>query len=74
MIRNEGDYQRALQSLGMERNRSSEARMALQRQGLSTADVDRLMAPRDAHEEQLVKEMKAYVTLQRGSFGMTPGA
>ena len=52
----------------------AEAQFALQRQGLSAADVNRLMAPRDAHEEQLVQEMRAYVTLQRGSFGMTPGA
>lgn len=68
MIRNETEYQEAVNRLGAERSRLAEARSRLVASGLSEEETKRVVDPMESFHLQLQEEVESYERLKRGEF------
>ncbi|HET6249698.1 MAG TPA: helix-turn-helix transcriptional regulator [Tepidisphaeraceae bacterium] len=68
MIRNEAEYQQALDHIQAERQRFAEHAKAWARQGYTRKQITKLMEPLESFHEQLVEEVGGYERLKRGEF------
>lgn len=68
MIRNESEYQEAVQRLQDERQRLDDHRSRLQSTGLAADEVERVMDPMESFYLQLREEVESYERLKRGEF------
>jgi ribosome-binding protein aMBF1 (putative translation factor) len=66
MIRNEAEYQEAVQRLEAERKRLRERRARLKQTGFTAAQLKRALDPLKSFHLQLVEEVKSYERLKRG--------
>lgn len=69
MIRNEAEYQEAVQRLEAERKRLSEHRAHLKRLGLAATQLKRALDPLKSFHLQLAEEVRSYERLKRGDIG-----
>ena|SRR5688572_7268815 len=68
MIRNESEYQEAVERLKAESIRLKEQQAKLQEMGLARDEIKRAMAPVRSFHEQLKEEVASYERLLRGEF------
>ena len=68
MIRNESEYQQAVERLKAEAIRLKEQQAKLQEMGLARDEIKRAMDPIRSFHEQLKEEVASYERLQRGEF------
>jgi DNA-binding XRE family transcriptional regulator len=68
MIRNESEYQDAVQRLKAEAARLKEQQAKLQQMGLTRDEIKRAMGPVRSFHEQLKEEVASYERLLRGEF------
>ena len=66
MIRNEIDYQEAVDRLGQERQRLDEQKKRLKETGLSPEEIKRALDPMRSFHLQLQEEVDSYERLKRG--------
>ncbi len=69
MIRNEPEYQEAVDRLREERTRLAEHRQRLEEMGLSAGEVKRALDPLRSFHLQLEEEVESYERLKRGDLG-----
>jgi DNA-binding XRE family transcriptional regulator len=68
MIRNEAEYQEAVQRLAAEQQRLADHRVRLRDMGLSEEEVKRVTDPMESFHLQFVEEVESYERLKRGEF------
>lgn len=68
MIRNETEYQEAVQRIADEQKRLKEQRAKLNELDLSQEEIKRVLDPMKSFHEQLKEEVTSYERLQRGEF------
>jgi ribosome-binding protein aMBF1 (putative translation factor) len=68
MIRNESEYQQAIDRVDTERTRLQEHAEAWEREGYSPEEIERLRAPLESFHLQLQEEVESYERLKRGQF------
>lgn len=68
MIRNETEYQEAIQRIADEAARLKEQRTKLNELDLSKEEIKRVLDPMRSFHEQLKEEVASYERLQRGEF------
>lgn len=68
MIRNEAEYQEAVQRIAEEQKRLKEQRAKLNELDLSQEEIKRVLDPMKSFHEQLKEEVTSYERLQRGEF------
>lgn len=68
MIRNEAEYQEAVQRIAEEQKRLKEQRAKLNELDLSQEEIKRVLDPMKSFHEQLKEEVASYERLQRGEF------
>lgn len=68
MIRNEAEYQEAVQRIADEQKRLKEQRAKLNELDLSQEEIKRVLDPMKSFHEQLKEEVASYERLQRGEF------
>ena len=68
MIRNETEYQEAIQRIADEAARLKEQRAKLNELDLSKEEIKRVLDPMRSFHEQLKEEVASYERLQRGEF------
>jgi DNA-directed RNA polymerase specialized sigma subunit len=68
MIRNESEYQEAVERLKAESIRLKEQQAKLQEMGLARDEIKRAVAPVRSFHEQLKEEVASYERLLRGEF------
>ena len=68
MIRNENEYQEAVQRIAEEQKRLKEQRAKLNELDLSQEEIKRVLDPMKSFHEQLKEEVSSYERLQRGEF------
>lgn len=68
MIRNEVEYMEAVQRLKDQEQRFSEQQQSLERMGLDSGQVKRVMDPVESLRQQLAEEVASYERLKRGEF------
>jgi len=68
MIRNEAEYQEAVQRIKDEAARIESQKQELKKLDLSSEEVERAMAPIRSFHEQLKEEVSSYERLKRGEF------
>src|SRR5262245_5832913 len=68
MIRNEAEYQEAIQRIAEEQKRLKEQRAKLNELDLSQEEIKRVLDPMKSFHEQLKEEVASYERLQRGEF------
>lgn len=68
MIRNEAEYQEAVQRIKDEAARIESQKQELKKLDLSSKEVERAMAPIRSFHEQLKEEVSSYERLKRGEF------
>ena len=68
MIRNETEYQEAVQRIADEAARLKEQRSKLNELDLSKEEIKRVLDPMRSFHEQLKEEVASYERLQRGEF------
>lgn len=69
MIRNEHEYQQAVQRLEQETERLNQQQDKLEEMGLKPDEIKRAMDPMRSFHEQLAEEVASYERLKRGEFG-----
>ncbi len=69
MIRNENEYQEAVNRLGEEEKRLADQRVALKKNGLSANEIKRATDPFLSFHLQLKEEVESYERLKRGDLG-----
>lgn len=67
MIRNEADYQEAINRLAQDREVAKRQREVLESQGYSPEEVERGMEPLLSFHQQLVEEVAWYEAVRRGN-------
>jgi ribosome-binding protein aMBF1 (putative translation factor) len=68
MIRNESEYQEAIERLRAEMVRFKDQESALRTRGLSKQEIKRVLDPVRSFHEQLQEEVASYERLKRGDF------
>jgi DNA-directed RNA polymerase specialized sigma subunit len=68
MIRNESEYQEAIERLRAEMGRFKDQESALRTRGLSKQEIKRVLDPVRSFHEQLQEEVASYERLKRGDF------
>lgn len=68
MIKNEHEYQESVRRVADEAARLKQERARLQEQGLSAAEVKRVLDPITSFRDQLKEEVASYERLMRGEF------
>ncbi|MBA2117970.1 helix-turn-helix domain-containing protein [Bremerella alba] len=68
MIRNEAEYQEAVQRIEQEAERIEAQRQALESMDLTQEEVERAMGPIRSFHEQFKEEVTSYERLKRGEF------
>ena len=68
MIKNEHEYQESVKRVADEAARLKQERAQLQEQGLSAAEVKRVLDPIESFRAQLKEEVESYERLMRGEF------
>jgi DNA-binding Xre family transcriptional regulator len=68
MIRNESEYQEAVERLAAEAGRLKEQQSQLREMGLARDEIKRAMDPMRSFHEQLKEEVASYERLKRGEF------
>lgn len=68
MIRNESEYQQAMDRIDAERARLNEHVASWESQGYSPEEIARLRAPLESFHMQLEEEVQSYERLKRGQF------
>ncbi|MBX2850295.1 MAG: helix-turn-helix domain-containing protein [Phycisphaeraceae bacterium] len=69
MIRNEREYQEAMDRLDAEKERLKEQKSRLREQGLTPAQIKNALDPMTSFHAQLREEVESYERLKRGEFG-----
>ncbi len=68
MIRNENEYQQAVNRIDAERDRLDRHAVAWEKQGFSPEQIAKLREPLESFHLQLVEEVQSYERLKRGEF------
>jgi len=68
MIRNEGEYQKAVRRVVDEQQRLDEYRKSLNVEGLTSEQIQRVLDPILSFHDQLSEEVESYERLKRGDF------
>jgi ribosome-binding protein aMBF1 (putative translation factor) len=68
VIKNEHEYQESVKRVADEAARLKQERARLQEQGLSAAEVKRVLDPIESFRAQLKEEVESYERLMRGEF------
>lgn len=72
MIRNEREYQEAVERLDAEKQRIEEQRSRLREQGLDAKQIKNALDPVQSFHAQLREEVESYERLKRGEFTELP--
>jgi len=68
MIRNENEYQKAVNRINEENKRFEETISRLKKEGLNKKEITRVMEPIESFHLQLKEEVESYERLKRGEF------
>ncbi len=68
MIRNESEYQRAVERVTEESKRLAETKEHLEKEGLDSEEIKRVLDPIESFHLQLKEEVESYERLKRGEF------
>lgn len=68
MIRNESEYQRAVERVTEENKRLAETKERLAKEGFSLEEIKRVIDPIESFHLQLKEEVESYERLKRGEF------
>ena len=68
MIRNENEYRESIERLAQERKRIGQQKVELEKMGLSSEEIKRVLDPMRSFQLQLQEEVERYERLKRGEF------
>lgn len=68
MIRNEAEYQRAVERVSEERKRLTDTAERLKKEGLTAEEIKRVIDPMESFHRQFQEEIESYERLKRGEF------
>lgn len=68
MIRNEAEYQRAVERVSEERKRLADTAERLKKEGLTAEEIKRVIDPMESFHRQFQEGVESYERLKRGEF------